>query len=185
MQRRIVEPADVSGAALGEIKSWLGISRPNEDALLADLLHTGLSMCEAFTGQAPLSQLIEESLPTTAGQSVLRSLPVASLSSLELVAQNGDRTQVEPTQFEAAISTDGLLTVKLFEDLEGQNVTATARVGISEDWNHVPASLKQGVIRLAAYYYRDRDRTGDAKKMVAPPAIVSALWRPYQVLRLK
>ena len=184
MQRRIVEPADVSGAALGELKSWLGITRPNEDPLLADLLQTGLAMCEAFTGQAPLSQLIEERLPTKSGKSVLVSRPAASLSQLELVAQNGDRVLINPSDFEVEINPDGCLWITLLRDLQGQSITATARVGISEDWNSVPAALKQGIIRLCAHYYRDRDRPGDPKKTTSPPAIVSALWRPYQALRL-
>ncbi len=184
MQRRIVEPADVSGDALSELKSWLGITRPNEDALLADLLQTGLAMCEAFTGQAPLSQLIEERLPVKSGKSALISRPAVSLSNLELVTQNGDRTTIETSQFEVEISSDGCLSITLLQDQQGQSVTATARVGISDDWNSVPAALKQGIIRLCAHYYRDRDRPGEPKKTSSPPAIVSALWRPYQSLRL-
>ena len=184
MQRRIVEPADVSGDALSELKSWLGITRPNEDALLADLLHTGLAMCEAFTGQAPLSQLIEEQLPTHSGRSELVARPAMSLPTLELVAQDGDRTVIDTSQFEVGISAQGRLWVTLLQDFEGQNVTATARVGMSSDWEGVPPALKQGIIRLCAHYYRDRDRPGDPEKSSSPPAIVSALWRPYQSLRL-
>lgn len=184
MQRRIVEPADVNGPALSDLKSWLGITRPNEDALLAALLHTGLAMCEAFTGQAPLSQLIEERLPTTSGKSVLTSGPVVSFSSLEMVAPNGDRSAVDASQFEVEISPDGCLSITLLQDLQGQTVAATARVGLSQEWHAIPATLKQGIIRLCAHYYRDRDRTGDPKKVSSPPAIVSALWRPYQTLRL-
>ena len=184
MQRKLVEPADVSGDALSELKSWLGITRPNEDALLADLLQTGLAMCEAFTGQAPLSQLIEERLPTKSGTSVLVSRPAMSFSTLDLVAQNGDRTPVDASQFKVEIDANGSLSITLMQDLQGQNVTATARVGTSGDWQGIPSALKQGIIRLCAHYYRDRDRPGDPKKASSPPAIVSALWRPYQSLRL-
>ena len=184
MQRRIVEPADVSGDALSELKSWLGITRPNEDALLANLLHTSLAMCEAFTGQAPLSQLVEERLPTKSGKSTLVSRPAVSLSALELVAQNGDRSVIDTSQFEVEISAEGRLSITLLHDFEGQYVTATARVGMSGDWQGVPSALKQGIIRLCAHYYRDRDRPGDQQKASTPPTIVSALWRPYQSLRL-
>ena len=184
MQRRIVEPADVSGDALSELKSWLGISRPNEDALLADLLQTGLAMCEAFTGQAPLSQLIEEQLPTRAGKTVLRSRPAQSLSALELTAQDGSRTSIDPSQYEVEISPDGCLSITLLQDQQGRSVTASARVGMSDDWAGVPAPLKQGIIRLCAHYYRDRDRPGAPDQASTPPTIVSALWRPYQALRL-
>lgn len=184
MQRRIVEPADVGGTALAELKSWLGISRSNEDALLEDLLKTSLAMCEAFTGQAPLSQRIEERLPTHAGQFQLTSRPVLAVLSVEIVAQNGNRSALSSNQYETEIQADGHLCFTLKNRVEGQSVALTATAGLSGDWEGVPAALKQGIIRLSAYYYRDRDRPGDAKKLATPPTIVSALWRPYQTLRL-
>lgn len=184
MQRRIVEPADVSGSALAELKSWLGITRPNEDALLTDLLRTALAMCESFTGQAPLSQLIAERLPIQVGQSMLNSRPLVSISNVELVAQNGDLTQLTSSQFETNIQARGNLVFLLKDSLEGQALVVTARVGISETWEAVPAPLKQGIIRLCAHYYHDRDRPGDDSKASSPPAIVSALWRPWQSPRL-
>ena len=184
MQRRIVEPADVSGDALAELKSWLGITRPVEDALLIDLLLTALGMCESFTGQAPLSQLVEERLPTSAKKVTLVSRPATSISSVELVSHNGDRTPLTPDQYESEISSQGSLAFQLTNDLEGQVVIVATRVGIADTWASVPASLKQGIIRLCAYHYRDRDRSRESGKASAPPAIVSALWRPWQELRL-
>lgn len=184
MQRRIVEPADVSEGALAELKSWLGITRPNEDALLIDLLHMALAMCEGFTGQTPLSQLVEERLPVEVGQSAFVSRPVVAVSNVELLAQSGDRTGLTPAQFETDIQSKGNLVVQLLDELEGQAVIVTARVGIGETWDAVPAPLKQGIIRLCAYHYRDRDRPGGDQKASSPPAIVGALWRPWQSLRL-
>ncbi|MEM1050972.1 MAG: head-tail connector protein, partial [Pseudomonadota bacterium] len=113
MQRRIVEPADVSGGALAELKSWLGITRPNEDVLLTDLLQSALSMCESFTGQTPLSQLIEERLPVQAGQHMLTSRPVSSVLSVELMSQSGERTELSVSQFHSDIQTKGNLIIHL------------------------------------------------------------------------
>lgn len=184
MQRKIIEPADVGGTALAELKSWLGISKSNEDALLQDLLKTSIAMCEAFTGQAPLSQRIEERLPTHAGQFKLASRPVLAVLSVEIIAQNGERSALSSDQYETDLQAGGQLCFTLKNRVEGQSLALTATVGLSEDWEGVPAVLKQGIIRLCAYYYRDRDRPGDAKKSATPPTIVSALWRPYQTLRL-
>lgn len=184
MQRRIVEPADVSDAALAELKSWLGITRPGEDELLIDLLQTSLAMCESFTGQAPLWQLVEERLPVRQGRCTISSLPVSSISKLEIEDQDGDRTDLTDDQIDTEIQSDGLLSVHILERLEGQAVVLTARVGISESWDAIPAPLKQGVIRLCAYHYRDRDRSGSDSKSSSPPVSVSALWRPWQTKRL-
>lgn len=184
MHRKIVEPADVSGAALTELKSWLGITRPNEDALLTNLLHSSLAMCEAFTGQAPLSQVIEERLPTRFGRSTMSSRPVFAATDVSLIAQNAERSPLDPTQFKTELQPDGTFVFELLQDLDGQAVVVTMQVGLAETWEAVPTALKQGMIRLCAHYYRDRDRPGNSKKVASPPAIVSALWRPWQVIRL-
>ena len=42
----------------------------------------------------------------------------------------------------------------------------------------MPAPVRQGIVRLAAYLFVHRDDD------VAPPAAVAALWRPYRQLRL-
>lgn len=184
MQRRIVEPADVSGDALAELKRWLGITRPGEDALLIDLLLMALGMCESFTGQAPLSQQVEERLPISARKVALLSRPATSISGVELVSHSGDRAPLTPNQYESEISPQGAAGFRITGSLDGQSVIVTLRAGIADDWDNVPAPLKQGIIRLCAYHYRDRDRPGESGKASSPPAIVSALWRPWQERRL-
>ena len=141
-------------------------------------------MCESFTGQAPLWQLVEERLPVSQGRCTITSWPVSSISKLELEDQNGERIDLTEDQIDAEIQSDGLLEVDILRHLEGQAVVVTVRVGISESWDAIPAPLKQGVIRLCAYHYRDRDRPGSDSKSSSPPVSVSALWRPWQTRRL-
>lgn len=184
MQRRILEPAELSGAALAELKNWLGISRPTEDALLVELLHTGFAMCEAFTGQAPVAQTVEERVPSTAGLSVLVSRPVIAFVGAVAVSESGTLVTLDPSIYEFEINSEGAASFHLREEVEGQAVSVRISVGLATTWSDVPAPLKQGIIRLCAYYYRDRDQTGEAKAMSSPPATVSALWRPWQKLRL-
>ncbi|MEP0392317.1 MAG: hypothetical protein ABJ205_10015 [Erythrobacter sp.] len=185
MERKIVEPADVSGSALAELKSWLGITRPNEDPLLTDLLRMALAMCESFTGQAPLSQRIEERLSTSAKQSTLCSRPVTAVSKVEIVSQTGERSELASSQFDAEITSQGELNFRLLDPQDAQAVLVTAQAGIANSWNEVPPPLKQGIIKLCAHHYRDRDRPGDTNKAASsPPTIVSALWSPWQERRL-
>lgn len=185
MRRTIVEPADVSGAALAELKSWLGITRPNEDDLLVDLLQASLAMCEAFIGQVPLWQLLEERLPVRPGRYPLVTRPVAtSIVTVELVLQDGSRTSVDLPDYELELESSGSACFRLDRELAGQGVAVRVRAGIAGTWDDIPPALKQGIIRLAAYLYRDRDRTGSERSDLAPPASVAALWRPWRVLRL-
>lgn len=50
----------------------------------------------------------------------------------------------------------------------------------SQDWNALPTALAEGIVRFAAWLYRERDGAADRP----PPAAVAALWRPYRTMRL-
>jgi hypothetical protein len=50
---------------------------------------------------------------------------------------------------------------------------------MADDENGVPEPIRQGVLRLVAHMFTDRDGDGGE-----PPAAVTALWRPYRRLRL-
>lgn len=184
MRRTIVEPADISGEALADLKKWLGITRPNDDDLLIDLLNGALAVCESFTRQVPISQLVEERAPITAGVTTLVSRPVASLATVEVVAQDGTRTTLDASAFEFALETPGSARFKLKLSVDGQAIAIRVRAGISATWAELPAPLRQGIIRLCAFQYRDRDRTGGDKAEAMPPTSVAALWRPWRTIRL-
>ncbi|MEM7667069.1 MAG: hypothetical protein AAF250_14520 [Pseudomonadota bacterium] len=180
MRRTIVQPADLTGDALAEFKGWLGISRPNEDQMLVDLLGASLAMCEAFTGQAPIEQTVEERVPVKAGRYCLTSRPVRSLTNAELVAVNGERTSLSGLGHSFEFDAAGQAYAELKETMNGQAVAMQVIVGIAPDWSTMPRALRQGIVRLAAYYYRDRDQGQSAQ----PPASVTALWRPWRIMRL-
>lgn len=180
MQRTVTMPADVSGRALADLKGWLGISRPDEDDLLIDLLCASLAICEGFTGQAPIEQTIEETVPAIRGWHCLTSRPVRSVLSLESVAVDGTRTQLAADAFGTQIEANGTARIELKSESDAAFVAVSIRSGLATEWDGVPGALKQGMIRLAAFNYRDRETDRDA----APPASVSALWRPWRVLRL-
>ena len=182
MERIIVQPPVLGGAALAELKHWLGISRPAEDTALIALLEASLATCEAFTGKAPLMQTIEEVIAPVAGWQELTSRPVRDVTGAALIANDGTRTTlpIPGDTFELRIASSAC--VRVLRPLEGRGVALQLVVGIATDWQQVPAALRHGIIRLAAHHYRDRDR--DTKASVAPPASVTALWRPWRTMRL-
>jgi uncharacterized phiE125 gp8 family phage protein len=180
MQRTIVQPPVLGGAALAELKHWLGISRPDEDAALTRLLETSLTICEAFTGQAPLRQTVEEIVPLCSGWHELVSRPVRQLVAAALVADDASRQALADPDYAIELRASGSACVRLLQPLEGRAVALHLSVGIAEEWAALPAPLGQGIIRLAAHHYRDRDQKGSAP----PPASVTALWRPWRNVRL-
>lgn len=180
MLRTILQPADLGGAALDEFKDWLGITRSGEDARLANLLAASLAMCEAFTGQAPLEQRIEERLPPRAGRYCIGARPVRALIAAELIEAGGTRVAIAPSDHGFAIDACGMAAADIKRDFAGQAIALLMVVGIAPDWPALPAPLRQGIIRLGAHYYRDRDQD----RAIQPPASVTALWRPWRVMRL-
>jgi uncharacterized phiE125 gp8 family phage protein len=179
MQRTIVQPPVLDGAALAELKHWLGISRPNEDAILTGLLDASLTICEAFTGKTPLRQTVEETIPLIGGWQEITARPVHDLTSAALIAADGSR-QVLALEDTLEWRIAGSACIKLLRPLEGRGLALQVVVGIASDWAGLPAPLRHGIIRLAAHHFRDRE----GKPAAVPPASVTALWRPWRDVRL-
>lgn len=183
MQRNIIVPAGIGEAGLAEMKQWLGITRNSEDVLLAGLLEAALDLCEAFTGQMPLQQTVEETLPARGGQQRLGTRPVRSIISAETLGDDGGRTPIDESAYSARIAACGTATITLQQPLEGSAIIVRMLAGIAPDWASLPPALRQGIIRLGAHHYRDRDADGQ-RHPAPPPASVTALWRPWRLMRL-
>lgn len=180
MQRTIVQPPVLEGAALAELKHWLGISRPNDDAALTGLLETSVTICEAFTGQAPLRQTVEEIIPLAGGWQELVSRPVQDLTGAALIGTDGTRQPLPIPADTLDVRIGGKACVQLLQPLDGRGLALELVVGIAAQWDALPPPLRQGIIRLAAHHYRDRE----GKASAVPPASVTALWRPWRDTRL-
>lgn len=184
MQRIIVQPPVPGEAALAELKHWLGISRPNDDAALAGLLDSSLTLCEAFTGKAPLRQTVEETIPLVSGWQELVSRPVKDVISAALITDDGTREAITLPSDAIALRISGSACVQLLQPFEGRGLALQLVVGIAPDWASLPAPLRQGIIRLAAYHFRDREGPRENRASAVPPASVTALWRPWRDVRL-
>lgn len=180
MQRTIVQPPVPGDAALAELKHWLGISRPNDDETLSGLLQTSLTICEAFTGKAPLHQTVEEVVPLVSGWQELVSRPVRALTGAALVNTDGARQTIAVPAEALEWRIAGSACVRLLRPCEGSGMALTLVAGIASDWAGLPAPLRHGIIRLAAHHFRDRE----GKSVAVPPASVTALWRPWREVRL-
>lgn len=180
MKRAIVQPADVTGAALDELKQWLGITRIDEDGQLAGLLKTSLEICEAFTGQVPIETGFEEIHAGTNGWTRLSTCPVRAITAVETVDAGGLRLPLAVSSYEVELAADGSGLFRLLQPASEAKIAITFVAGIAADWASAPDAIKHGIIRLAAHHYLGRDN-GDTS---GPPASVAALWRPWKQVRL-
>ena len=180
MKRIIVQPADLSVEALAEFKQWLGISQPNEDAQLQQLLHASMELCEGFIRQMPIESGSEEILQSSRDWQCLDTCPVRAITGVSAIASDGSRITVASGNFEIEIDADGKGKVRLLALPSEGKVVVSFVAGIAANWGSLPDGLRQGILRAAAFLYRDRDSAGAA----TPPASISALWLPWRRIRI-
>lgn len=181
MKRHIVTPAVLPPAALAELKQWLGITTPHDDAPLAALLRTALDLCEGFTGLLPLQAPCEEVLPARSGWQRLSARPVQAITGVEALAPDSSRTPLNPADYALDLDADGGGCIRLTNPGNTARIAVQFIAGMAASWADLPEALRHGLIRLAAHQHRERESSG---AQAAPPASVAALWRPWRRLRL-
>lgn len=181
MKRAIVTPPVLPPAALAELKHWLGITTPRDDAALSALLAAALEMCEAFTGVVPLECGCEEILPARSGWQALAARPVQAITLAQGIPADGPRFTLPAENYAVDLCADGGAKIMVMNPASAGRIAVRFSAGLAASWEGLPPALRQGVIRLAAHQHRMRD--GDSEGPV-PPAAVVALWRPWKRVRL-
>lgn len=181
MKRVIIATPALAPEALAELKEWLGITTTGEDATLSALLLAALESCEAFTGTLPIESACEEVLPVCSGWTALSTRPVQSITQVEGIPADGARFALAASAYAFELAADGTGLVRLLDPGLATRIAIRFTAGLASGWTQLPQGLRHGVIRLAAYQYRQRDASGDAPH---PPAAVAALWRPWRRMRL-
>jgi uncharacterized phiE125 gp8 family phage protein len=165
--------------ALAELKAFLRVSVSDEDALLTAQLRAAVELCEAFTGRALIERQVHEMVPAAIARIRLGTAPVRAIESVAAVDDAGNLAALETDAFVAEIDANGDGWVRPRGPPTGR-LQVTYRAGIAADWNGVPEMLRHGIVRLAGQYYLRRGDTSDG----APPAAVTALWRPWRRLSI-
>jgi uncharacterized phiE125 gp8 family phage protein len=180
MNRTIITPAALPSAALAELKQWLGITIPADDAPLTALLRAAIEVCEAFTGAMPLVQGCEEVLRDTGCWQALATRPVLAITGVARIGLDGARTALPGEGYALELDDDGAGRLRVLAPGEGR-VAVAFTAGLAAEWDALPEGLRHGIVRLAANEHRERETSGAA---LLPPASVAALWRPWRRLRL-
>ena len=181
MKRTIIKPPALEPGALGELKNWLAITTPRDDATLLALLRASIDMCEAFIWRMPLEATCEEVLPARRDWQALATGPVQSVTNIEALAIDGTRTPLDLGAYAIDLEHDGRARIRLIDPFFGERLAVRFTAGIAPDWDTLPDALRHGIVRLAAHDYRQRD---EGEGRAGPPASVAALWQPWRALRL-
>lgn len=181
MKRAIITSAVLAPTALSELKAWLGITTIGDDPQLTALLRAALEMCEHFTGTMPLQQVCEEVLPASTSWTALSARPVQAITGVDGLPAEGARFALPVANYAIELDADGGGRVLISNPGAAGRVAVRFTAGLAADWPSLPEALRHGVLRLAAFQYRQREEDGMG---MLPPAAVAALWRPWRRLRL-
>lgn len=165
-----MEEAD-RAAAVAAVKALSRIGPDAEDALIGTLAAEAFGLAERFTGQVLIARTVSERI---AAAGAWRRLATTPVRAIEGVSAGGAPLPADGFAVDIDGNGDGWVRVGGAPRV----VTVAMRAGLADDWATLPSALQGGIVRLAAY--RLDARGGDA----APPAAVSALWRPFRRLRL-
>jgi len=181
MQRTIIAPAAIPGAALGALKSWLAIGTGHDDTSLTQLLRVSLDTFEAFTGAMALEATVEEIHPAHAGWTSLAARPVHAIVQVDGIPADGSRFALPTEDYAIDLDADRGAQVRLIRQGAAGRIAVRFTAGLAGAWDALPDPVRHGAIRLAAHHFRSRD---DPKAPGEPPAAVTALWRPWRRMRL-
>lgn len=165
-------------AALAETKAWLRIETAGDDAALAALLRSAIGTAEDFCGQILFVRAgVEVSSANPAWQR-LRTCPVRSITAARALSADGTSVALAADAWAMDISGDGDGWIRTVHTATGR-VEFDLMAGIAGDWASLPDALRQGIVRLTAHLFAERENS------VPAPAIVTALWRPWRRMRLQ
>jgi len=163
--------------AVAETKGWLRIETAHDDASLEALVRSAIGMAEDFCAQRMFARAGTERMNASAEWVRMRACPVAGISAARGLPAEGASFVLASDAWSMDIGADGDGWVRVRQPGSAGRIEVDFTAGIAADWAGLPDGLRQGIVRLAAHLFVER--TADA-----PPAIVSALWRPWRRMRL-
>lgn len=166
--------ADARDAA----RAHLRISGDGEDALIERLAATALALGEAFTGTAWIARDWTDALPVSRAWQMLGVAPVTAIGSVEGLPAEGSAFALPVDGYAIDIDASGQGWVRVVAPGIAGRVRVTLSAGAAAGWGDLPPPLAQGVVLLIAHLFEHREAD------TAPPAAVSALWRPWRRMRL-
>lgn len=171
-------PQAVVAAAADAVRAHLRGGASEADGLVERMAASAILLFEAFAGRVLIVRECRETLPSDARWRRMEATPVRSISSVEGLPAEGSAFAMPVGGYAVDLDAggDGWVRVTLAGVAGRVRVTLTA--GDCATWDDMPAPIAQGIVLLAAHMIEGRGVEE------APPAAVSALWRPYRRMRL-
>ncbi len=174
------DPVPLPDDAVDDIKAYLRIDAPDEDALLASLIATAVARAEDFCGQMLIARGVIERIGAQMEWQKLAALPVLAIAQVDSLA-GITPVPLAPAQFGVDIDAEARGWVRVSHAAIRGALMVHYTAGLAPSWDALPEAVRHALIRLVSYHYTSRDSSVDA----GPPAVVAALLRPYRRMRLR
>jgi uncharacterized phiE125 gp8 family phage protein len=136
-------------------------------------------MAEDFCAQMMFARAGVEVMSVSGEWARTRACPVRAITAARSLALDGSTSALAVGAYEVDIIADGDGWVRVLQPGTDGRIEVDLVAGIADDWASLPDPLRQGIVRLTAHLFAEREGSGP------PPAIVTALWRPWRRMRLK
>ena len=171
---------DIPPDLIADVKAFLRLTHDQDDAALSEMLRSGVLLCENFTRQLLIARTVREILPVRNIWQRLSQLPVQVIGAAEDLASDGNATEVPVEDYAVDIDSEAYGWIRLQADAGLSRLRVTYVAGLADEWEDVPSSLRQGIVRMAGHLYANRDD----QEAEGPPHAVAALWQPHRRIRI-
>lgn len=165
-------------AGVAETRDWLRIDTALDDGTIAALVRAAVGMAEDFCAQMMFARAGVEVLPLGYEWVRLRACPISAITAARALSSSGTATALAVGSYSIDITGDGDGWVRVSQSRAETRLELDIMAGIAADWPSLPDALRQGIVRLAAHLFTERESSDP------PPAIVTALWRPWRRMRM-
>lgn len=187
-------PPSLAPVSIADIRAWLRMGSDQDDIIIAGLLAAATELCESYIGQYLITRVIDEDISARAGRLYLRKKSVQEVVAVSQVTRQPDSTpdsiMLAVGDWSPFIHADGGGEVTLHRAISSVRAPTPTqvptqvstryrvryRVGMAQDAEDIPESLRQGIIRMVAHLHQSRDKVGNNP----PPTVVTLLWQPWR-----
>jgi uncharacterized phiE125 gp8 family phage protein len=148
--KQVTAPA-AEPVSVDELKSFLRIDSNFEDELLQKIISSARVLVEEYTKRSLVNQAWKISFDDFAPRNVrLIRGPVASITSVNVIAENNSVSLVDESNYQLSVSKEYLIFEKF---IAGKQIEINYATGYGADGANVPEPLKLAILTLCSKIY--------------------------------
>jgi uncharacterized phiE125 gp8 family phage protein len=171
-----LDPLGLDSVMLAEVRAYLRVDDDTDADILSACIVAAIGHAEHYTRQILIWRGATETVSAGSGWQILQAAPVQTVVGVTGVPAEGARFELGASAWEAKIGSRGEAYFRVLQPGIAGRAEVTLIAGLAADWAGLPESLRQGLLRLSAYFYANRDSADDA----GPPAAALALLQPFR-----